>query len=70
MNLGSGDFQIRSFLHIDEAGKMSALKVVAPHPALEEEMKRVITKVPTVVPATKEGKPVGITFMLPVKFQV
>ncbi|MGI9531302.1 hypothetical protein [Lutimonas sp.] len=70
LNLGTGDFQIRSFLHIDESGKMSALKVVAPHPALETEMKRVIAKVPTVVPATKDGKPVGITFMLPVKFQV
>lgn len=70
LNLGGGDFEIKSFLHIDEAGKMSALKIVAPDPSLEAEMKRVIGKVPAVAPATEGGQPVGISFMLPVKFKV
>jgi len=70
LNLGGGDFEIKSFLHIDETGKMSALKIVAPHPSLETEMKRVIGKVPVVAPATEAGQPVGISFMLPVKFKV
>lgn len=70
LNLGGGDFEIRSFLHIDESGKMTAMKVVAPHESLVTEMKRVISKVPDVLPATEAGQPVGISFMLPVKFKV
>lgn len=70
LNLGGGEFEIKSFVHIDEAGKMSTLKVVSPDPSLDAEMKRVIGKVPVVVPATEAGEPVGITFMLPVKFKV
>jgi len=70
LNLGGGEFEIKSYLHIDKAGKMSALKVVAPHIALEAEMVRVIGKVPAVVPATDAGEPVAISFLLPVKFKV
>ena len=33
-------------------------------------MKRVIDLVPQVVPATKGGKPVAVTFILPVDFKL
>ena len=70
LNLGDGEFVIRSLVHIDEAGKVSSLKIVAPHQSLENEMKRVIDLTPSVVPATEAGQPVAVSFLLPVKFKV
>lgn len=70
LNLGDGEFEIRSLVHIDEAGKVSSLKIVAPHQSLENEMKRVIDLTPSVVPATEAGEPVAVSFLLPVKFKV
>ena len=69
-NLKSGDYEIRSIVHVDETGKVAALRITAPNKALETEMKRVMAKVPQVVPATEAGEAVGVTFMVPVKFQV
>ena len=70
LNLDEGDYEIRSIIHVDEAGKISTMKISAPDKAMEDEMVRVISKAPMVVPATKGGKPVAISFLLPVKFKV
>lgn len=70
LNLGEGDYEIKSIIHIDGSGKISTLKVVAPHKALEAEMVRVIGKAPKVTPAIKAGEPVAISFVLPVNFKV
>ena len=70
LGLNVGDHDIRTVVHIDETGKMSTLRVTAPHPVLEKEMERVIAALPTLTPATKGGKPVGVTFMLPLNFKV
>lgn len=70
LGLNVGDHDIRAVVHIDETGKMSTLRVSAPHSVLEKEMERVIGELPTLTPATKDGKPVGVTFMLPLNFKV
>lgn len=70
LNLDEGDYEIKSIIHIDESGKISTVKVVAPDKSLEDEMVRVIGKAPMVVPATEAGEPVAISFLLPVKFKV
>lgn len=70
LNLDEGDYEIKSIIHIDESGKISTMKVVAPDKSLEDEMVRVIGKAPMVVPATEAGEPVAISFLLPVKFKV
>ena len=70
LNMEEGDYEIKSIIHIDESGKISTVKVAAPHKSLEEEMVRVIGKAPMVVPATEAGEAVAISFLLPVKFKV
>lgn len=69
-NLKTGDYEIRSVVHVDKTGKVSTLRITAPNQALKTEMERVMAKVPQVVPATEAGEAVGVTFMVPVKFQV
>jgi protein TonB len=69
-NIKSGDYQIKTVVHVNKSGRVFALRVTAPNKALENEMKRVIDKTPQVTPATKGGEPVGISFILPVEFKV
>lgn len=70
LGLNEGANEIKSICQVDTQGKLTALKVQASHKLLEEEMKRVIDMVPTVVPATKGGKPVPVSFLLPINFKV
>lgn len=70
LGLKEGNNEIKSIVHVDEAGKISALKIKASHKVLEAEMQRVIDMVPTVVPATKGGNAVPVTFLLPINFKV
>ncbi len=68
--LDPGDHQIRTVVHIDEAGKCSAMRVTASNFMLENEMKRVIAALPQMTPATEAGQPVPVTFVLPVDFKL
>ncbi|RLD61934.1 MAG: hypothetical protein DRI95_13650 [Bacteroidetes bacterium] len=68
--LSMGNHEIRSVVHIDESGKCSVLRVTAPNPQLKREVERVIGKLPQMTAATKNGKPVSVTFILPVNFKV
>jgi protein TonB len=68
--LDPGDHEIRTVVHIDEAGKCSALKVTSSNYRLEGEMKRVIAALPQMTPATEAGKAVPVTFILPLDFKV
>ena len=70
LNLNEGNYNINSIIKIDETGKCSAVKVDGPHEVLRNEMKRVIGKLPQLTPATKGGKPVTVSFVLPVNFKV
>lgn len=67
--LEKGNYSIKAAVHVDEAGRVFALRVVAPNEFLEKEMKRVIDNTPQVTPATKNGEPVGVSFVLPVNFK-
>lgn len=55
---------------IDTHGKVSILKIRAPHPKLEEEAKRVIENLPKFIPAKNKGKNVSIDYTLPIVFRV
>ncbi len=70
LGLSDGNYEIKSIVHVDESGKISTLKISAPHKSLRAEMERVIAKVPLVVPATKDGEAVAVSFLVPVKFVV
>ena len=68
--LDPGDHEINTVVHVDEAGKVSALRVTSSNFQLEGEMKRVIGALPQMTPATKGGEAVPVTFILPLDFKV
>lgn len=69
-NLREGEYKIRALVKIDKTGKASILKVDAPNTTLEKEVVRIINKLPNMTAATKNGKPIDVSFVLPVDFTV
>ena len=55
---------------IDEQGKVLDVKARAPHPDLQAEGIRVVENLPSIIPATHEGKPVSVIYSLPITFNV
>ena len=70
LGLDPGDYKITTVVHVDEAGKVTAQRIKAPHFRLEGEIKRVIAALPQMTPATKGGEPVPVAFVLPVDFKM
>ncbi len=74
-NLGSeyglsGKQTIQTQFTIDKNGKVTDVKVRAPHPKLESEARRVINKIPQMIPGSQRDVPVGVLYTLPITFQV
>lgn len=56
---------------INTDGTITTISVKAPHKLLENEAKRVIESLPTLIPAKdKDGKPVEITLNYPINFDL
>jgi len=69
-NLGLiGRQRISVQFKIDKEGHVVDVMSRAPHPALEEEAKRVINLVPNMQPGKQDGKEVAVTYALPIVFQ-
>lgn len=68
--LKRGDYEIGVVMHVNKAGRVFSLRVVAPKKALENEMVRIINDTPKVTPATHKGAPVGVSLKFNVDFRV
>lgn len=55
---------------IDSYGFVTDVLARAPHPALEEEAKRVINLLPKFIPGKQRGEAVGVLYSLPIIFDV
>lgn len=55
---------------INKEGVVEITGVRAPHPALKEEAKRVISLLPEMAPGQHDGKAVGVLYSLPISFKV
>lgn len=55
---------------ISEEGEIIDIKTRAPHPALDEEIKRVLSLIPEIEPATSSGEPIAVSFTLPIVFSI
>lgn len=55
---------------VEKDGKVSVVGVRGPHPKLEEEAIRVINKFPELIPGKQGGRPVGVTYSLPITFRI
>lgn len=65
-----GVVQIRAFFKINPYGKIVDVKVLAPHPELEAEARRVISMLPNLIPGEHQGKKVTVPYFLPIKFKI
>ena len=70
-NLGlSGINRISVVFKIDTKGNIVDIQSRAPHPKLEEEAKRIIEELPKMKPGKQRGKPVSVSYTLPIVFRV
>ncbi|MBO3115555.1 energy transducer TonB [Winogradskyella sp. DF17] len=65
-----GKQKIYTQFTIDSNGEVSDIKVRGPHPALEKEAQRVISKIPKMQPGLQQDKPVGVIYTLPITFLI
>lgn len=66
----SGRNRVTIQFKIDNEGNVVDIFSRAPHPSLEEESKRVVNLLPKMQPGMQEGKPVAVTYSLPIIFEV
>lgn len=55
---------------IEKDGSIEKIEVQAPHPKLKEEAIRIIKKLPKIEPGKQKGKPVRVSYNLPITFNV
>ena len=66
LNLKENKFKIYSVFTVNTKGEVEDIKIRAPHPELEKETERVLTLLPILVPASKDGKYVAMKYTLPI----
>lgn len=70
LGLSSGTKKAFVSFNIDLAGKVSDLKVRAPHKSIEKEVKRVLYKLPKMTIGKIDDKPVKVRYTLPFVFNI
>ncbi|CAN5221903.1 hypothetical protein BH23BAC2_BH23BAC2_21310 [soil metagenome] len=66
----SGINRVIVVFKIDKTGAITDVRARAPHPRLEQEAARVINLLPKMQPGKQRGKAVGVSYSLPIVFQV
>lgn len=66
----SGVNRVIVVFKIDKNGNITDVRSRAPHPRLEQEAARVVNQLPKMQPGKQRGKPVGVSYSLPIVFQV
>lgn len=66
----TGINKINVAFKIDKEGNIIDVQSRAPHPRLEQEAIRVINALPKMEPGKQRGKPVAVSYYLPILFQV
>ncbi len=68
--LASGTYTIFVAFKIDTDGQVMGIIARGPNRATEKEAKRVMKKLPTMIPGQQKGENVGVIYSLPIKFNV
>lgn len=66
----SGLYRIYVSFKIEKDGSVSIIGARGPHPKLEQEAIRVVKTFPEMIPGKQGGKPVGVTYSLPITLRV
>jgi len=65
-----GSLKIDVMLKIDKFGVVSIIKTRAPHDKLEKEARRVVNKIPQMIPGKQSEKNVEVLYNLPIRFNI
>ena len=55
---------------VSKTGKIENIQTRTPHPGLEEEALRVVNMLPQMKPGIQNGKPVAVSYTIPLRFKV
>ena len=55
---------------INKKGGISNVKARGPHPRLEKEVVKIIGSLPKMTPGKQRGRPVGVSYSIPITFEV
>lgn len=61
---------VKVAFEIDEKGEINILRIKSPHPVFDDEARKIIALLPKFEPAIKNGKPVAVKYLLPLKFVI
>jgi len=70
LGLEPGRKKIYIQFRILKTGNIEILEARAPHKDLEVEARRVVSLLPKMIPGEHSGKPVNVTYMLPISFNI
>lgn len=71
MDVEKGIYKIHIKIVIDSSGHIAEIDVRrAPHPAFSKEIKRVLQKLPVLIPANQRGKPIRSLYTFPLRVEI
>jgi len=70
LGLEPGKKKIFIQFKITKTGTIQIMGARAPHKRLEKEARRVVSLLPKMIPGKQRGRPVNVTYMLPISFNV
>lgn len=70
LGLTQGRVKIYVQFKITKTGNIEIIGARAPHVQLEGEAKRVVNLLPKLTPGEQRGKPVNVSYMLPIAFEI
>lgn len=70
LGLSEGKKRIIVLFRIDKNGKVTDVIARAPHPKIQQEVVKIIKKLPQMTPGRQRGVPVGVRYTLPIVFLV
>ncbi|ARV06935.1 energy transducer TonB [Polaribacter sp. SA4-10] len=70
LGLVPGKKKLFVMFKIDRTGKVSNVMARGPHPRLEKEVITVLTSLPRMTPGKQRGSPVGVSYSIPITFEV
>jgi len=70
LGLPQGKIKIYVQFKITKSGDIEIIAARAPHKQLEKEAKRVVSELPKMIPGKQRGRPVNVTYMLPITFEI
>ncbi|AUC21782.1 MULTISPECIES: energy transducer TonB [Polaribacter] len=70
LGLDPGKKKLFVIFTINKKGKIANVRARGPHPRLEKEVVEIINALPTMTPGKQRGNPVGVSYSIPITFEV